>query len=158
MKLHSAKKASQYNIKAESLSGSVIGVPIVNLEGFRRTSRYLTDRRDLNRFFPGNPRGSSAARIAYSFFTEVISHCDALIDLHTGSFHRTNLPQLRADISKPEVVKLTEGFGSTVVLHSAGGVGTLRRAALDAGIPAVTLEAGESMRLQEALCNPAEGK
>ena len=138
-----------YNIEAESLAGSVIGVPIVNLEGFRRTSRYLTDRRDLNRSFPGNPRGSSAARIAHSFFTEVISHCDALVDLHTGSFHRTNLPQLRADVSKPSVVSLTQGFGSTVVLQSTGGIGTLRRAAVDAGIPAVTLEAGESMRLQE---------
>lgn len=138
-----------YNIEAESLVGSVIGVPIVNLEGFRRTSRYLTDRRDLNRSFPGNPRGSSAARIAHSFFTQVITHCDALVDLHTGSFHRTNLPQLRADITKPTVVSLTQGFGSTVVLQSIGGRGTLRRAAVDAGIPAVTLEAGESMRLQE---------
>ncbi len=138
-----------YDIEAESLVGSVIGVPIVNLEGFRRTSRYLTDRRDLNRFFPGNPRGSSAARIAHSFFTEVISHCDALVDLHTGSFHRTNLPQLRADVTKPNVVALTQGFGSTVVLQSSGGIGTLRRAAVEAGIPAVTLEAGESMRLQE---------
>lgn len=138
-----------YNIEAESLVGSVIGVPIVNLEGFRRTSRYLTDRRDLNRAFPGNPRGSSAARIAHSFFTEVITHCDALVDLHTGSFHRTNLPQLRADVTKPSVVALTQGFGSTVVLQSTGGIGTLRRAAVDAGIPAVTLEAGESMRLQE---------
>ncbi|MFT4822300.1 MAG: putative deacylase [Halioglobus sp.] len=138
-----------YKLEAESLAGSVIGVPIVNLEGFRRTSRYLTDRRDLNRAFPGNPNGSSASRIAYSFFTEVISHCDALVDLHTGSFHRTNLPQLRADITKPAVVALTQGFGSTVVLQSSGGIGTLRRAAVDAGIPAVTLEAGESMRLQE---------
>ncbi len=138
-----------YNLQPEGLSGTVIGVPIVNLQGFRRSSRYLTDRRDLNRHFPGNPQGSSASRIAYSFFTEVISHCNALVDLHTGSFHRTNLPQLRADISNPQVVELTQGFGSTVVLQSAGAIGTLRRAAVDAGIPAVTLEAGESMRLQE---------
>jgi len=138
-----------YNIEAESLVGTVLGVPIVNLEGFRRTSRYLTDRRDLNRAFPGNSHGSSAARIAHSFFTEVIGHCDALVDLHTGSFHRTNLPQLRADLTNPSVVALTQGFGSTVVLQSSGGIGTLRRAAVEAGIPAVTLEAGESMRVQE---------
>lgn len=138
-----------YNLEAKTLAGTVIGVPIVNLQGFHRSSRYLTDRRDLNRYFPGNPAGSSASRIAYSFFEEVIRHCDALVDLHTGSFHRTNMPQLRADLGIPDVVQLTQGFGATVVLHSEGAPGTLRRAAVDAGIPAVTLEAGESMRLQE---------
>lgn len=138
-----------YNVDVKTLAGTVIGVPIVNLQGFHRSSRYLTDRRDLNRYFPGNPAGSSASRIAYSFFEEVIRHCDALVDLHTGSFHRTNMPQLRADLGHPQVVQLTQGFGATVVLHSEGAPGTLRRAAVDAGIPAVTLEAGESMRLQE---------
>lgn len=138
-----------YNLEPKSLAGTVIGVPIVNLQGFHRRSRYLTDRRDLNRYFPGNPTGSSASRIAYSFFEEIIRHCDALVDLHTGSFDRTNMPQLRADLRDPKVMKLTEGFGATVVLQSGGTDGTLRSAAVDAGIPAVTLEAGESMRLQE---------
>lgn len=139
-----------YNLDPEKLKGAVIGVPIVNLQGFRRGSRYLSDRRDLNRFFPGDPKGSSAARIAHSFFHEIITHCSALVDLHTGSFYRTNLPQLRADLSNPKVVKLTKGFGSTVVLHSEGAEGTLRRAAVSAGIPAVTLEAGAPMVLSEA--------
>jgi predicted deacylase len=138
-----------YDLTPDKLAGTVIGVPIVNLQGFRRSSRYLPDRRDLNRFFPGNPTGSSASRIAYSFFNEVITHCDALIDLHTGSFHRTNLPQLRADLTNPQIARLTEKFGATVVLHSRGARGTLRRAAADAGIPAVTLEAGEPARVQE---------
>lgn len=138
-----------YDLDPERLSGAVIGVPIVNLQGFRRNSRYLPDRRDLNRFFPGNPTGSSASRIAHSFFTEVITHCDALVDLHTGSFHRTNLPQLRADLSNAQVANMTNKFGSTVVLHSSGAKGTLRRAATDAGIPAVTLEAGEPLRVQD---------
>jgi predicted deacylase len=138
-----------YNIEPEELSGTVIGVPIVNLQGFQRSSRYLTDRRDLNRFFPGDPTGSSASRKAYSFFNEVILGCDALVDLHTGSFHRTNLPQLRADLSNPGVVELTQGFGATVVLQSEGTLGTLRRAAVETGIPAITLEAGEPQRLQE---------
>lgn len=138
-----------YDLEPAKLSGAVIGVPIVNLQGFRRGSRYLPDRRDLNRFFPGNPDGSLASRIAHSFFNEVINKCEALVDLHTGSFKRTNLPQLRADLNNPDVVDLTRGFGSTVVLHSAGSGGTLRRAASDRGIPSVTLEAGEPARLQE---------
>ena len=144
-----AVRRLMYSIKPEKLSGTVIGVPIVNLQGFQRHSRYLSDRRDLNRFFPGNPRGSSAARMANSFFNRVIRRCDGLVDLHTGSFHRTNLPQLRADLQNADVLALTKGFGSTVILHSTGGDGTLRRAAVNAGIPAVTLEAGEPLRLQE---------
>ena len=137
-----------HNLDPKSLKGAVIGVPIVNLHGFRRASRYLPDRRDLNRFFPGNPRGSSAARIAYSFFHDVITHCSALVDLHTGSFHRTNLPQIRADARHPAVVELAHGFDSMVVLHSPPTEGTLRHAATQGGIPAVTMEAGEPMRLQ----------
>ena len=131
-----------HDVNPDKLSGAIIGVPIVNVQGFRRGSRYLPDRRDLNRYFPGNPTGSAAARIAHSFFTNVIAHCDALIDLHTGSFERANLPQIRADLRNPDVVTLTQGLGGMVILHSTPAVGTLRHAATQAGIPAVTLEAG----------------
>ena len=132
------------------VKGAVIGVPIVNLEGFRRGSRYLPDRRDLNRYFPGNVTGSSASRIAASLFDNIIRHCDGLVDIHTGSLNRTNLPQLRADLRNAGVREFANGFGAFMVLHSPGAAGTLRRAATDAGIPAVTLEAGEPGRLQSA--------
>lgn len=132
------------------VKGAVIGIPIVNLQGFRRGSRYLPDRRDLNRFFPGNVTGSSASRIAASLFENVIRKCDGLVDIHTGSLSRTNLPQLRADLRSEAVRNFADGFGALMVLHSAGAAGTLRRAATDAGIPAVTLEAGEPGRLQSA--------
>jgi len=138
-----------YELDPQQLGGTVIGVPIVNLHGFRRNSRYLPDRRDLNRFFPGAAHGSSASRIAHSFFEQVVRRCDALVDIHTGSFQRTNLPQLRADMKVPAVAGLTSGFTATSVLHSEGEPGTLRRAAVEAGIPAVTLETGEPGRLQE---------
>lgn len=138
-----------YEINPKKLNGRVIGVPIVNLQGFQRNSRYLADRRDLNRYFPGQPQGSLASRIAYSLFNEVISHCDALIDLHTGSLRRNNLPQLRADMSNPLVVEFTEFFDDLVVVHSTGSEGMLRWAASERNIPTVTLEIGESNRLQE---------
>jgi predicted deacylase len=137
-----------HDLVPSKLAGSVIGVPIVNVQGFRRGSRYLPDRRDLNRYFPGNPNGSAAARIAHSFFTNVITSCDALVDLHTGSFERANLPQIRADLRNPDVVTLTQGLGSMVILHSTPAVGTLRYAATKAGIPAVTLEAGGPSQLE----------
>jgi len=130
-----------HDLDPAKVSGSVIGIPIVNVQGFRRGSRYLPDRRDLNRYFPGNPNGSAAARIAHSFFNKVVADCDALVDLHTGSFERANLPQIRADLRNPDIMTLTQGFGSMVILHSTPAVGTLRYAATRAGIPAVTLEA-----------------
>ena len=139
-----------HDIEPGKLSGAVIGVPIVNVQGFRRGSRYLPDRRDLNRYFPGNPRGSAAARIAHALFTDIVAHCDALVDLHTGSFERANLPQIRADLRNSDVVTMTLGFGSMVVLHSEPTVGTLRYAATSAGIPAVTVEAGGPSQLELA--------
>lgn len=132
----------------EQLRGTVIGVPVVNLFGYQRGSRYLPDRRDLNRFFPGTRYGSIASRIAFSFFENVARHCDALVDFHTGSFDRSNLPQVRADLRIPEVLEFTRGFGATVVLHSKGSQGMLRVAATAVGIPAVTFEVGAPARLQ----------
>lgn len=138
-----------YELDANKLTGAVIGVPIVNLEGFKRASRYLPDRRDLNRYFPGRLQGSYASRVAYSFFHQIVSECDYLVDIHTGSLDRTNLPQIRANLNLPAVADLASKVGSIVVLQSRGGSGTLRRAATDAGIPAVTLETGAPNNLQK---------
>lgn len=136
------------SIEPDGLAGTVIATPIVNLLGFERGSRYLPDRRDLNRYFPGQPRGSSASRIAYVFFKEVIRHCGMLVDMHTGSFKRTNLPQLRADLSIASIKSFVENFGATAVLNKPAGSGTLRGAAAKAGIPAVAFELGEPVTLQ----------
>ncbi len=142
-----------FGIDPTKLTGTIIGVPVANIMGFRRNSRYLPDRRDWNRYFPGNTRGSSASRLAHSFFTKIIMHCDALVDIHTGSFHRTNLPQLRADLSDENVARLAQSFGSIAVLNSRGNPNSLRAAAVRAGIPAVTLEAGEPMAMQSDVVN-----
>ncbi|GIX33848.1 MAG: hypothetical protein KatS3mg125_1804 [Lysobacterales bacterium] len=132
----------------QRVRGMVIAVPVVNVFGFTAGSRYLPDRRDLNRFFPGIAQGSLASRIAYSLFHEIIVHCHALIDLHTGSFDRSNLPQVRGDLDIPAVLELTRGFSGVVVLHTPGERGMLRRAATDAGIAAVTFEIGSPLRLE----------
>ena len=134
-------------VSARELNGTLISVPIVNVTAVRRGSRYLPDRRDLNRYFPGHPRGSAASRIANRFFESVIRHCSALVDIHTGSFHRNNLHQLRADLQIPSVLDLARRLGSEIVIHNSGRSGTLRGAAVEAGIPAVTIEGGEPARL-----------
>ncbi len=142
-------RRTMYDLEPDKLSGRVVGIPIVNLPGFQQGTRYLPDRRDLNRHFPGNPQGSLAERFAHSLFTNIIRHCDMLVDIHTGSLKRTNLPQLRADMNNPEVADFTKGFDSMAVVHSSGTAGMLRTAASEAGIRAVTMEAGESHRIQE---------
>ena len=131
-----------FGLNRDKLSGNVIGVPIANAFGFLRSSRYLPDRRDLNRYFPGAVGGNLASRFAHALFHEVISRCEILIDIHTGSFQRTNLPQLRADLSIGPVLNLTKQFGDIAVLHDMSPSGSLRRAATDLGIAAVTMETG----------------
>jgi predicted deacylase len=136
-------------IDAATLRGTVIALPAINAEGVRSGNRYLSDRRDLNRAFPGSEGGSVARLIAYRLFTEVLVHCDALVDLHTASDKRTNLPQIRADISDPEIRELAIHFGTGIVIAGKGPEGSLRREAAKAGIPAIIYEAGAPHRFEE---------
>ncbi|MDX1527717.1 MAG: succinylglutamate desuccinylase/aspartoacylase family protein, partial [Gammaproteobacteria bacterium] len=126
----------------EALRGTLIGAPIVNVPAFRLGSRYLPDRRDLNRHFPGDPSGSSAARIAHVFFQQIVRRCSHLVDYHTGSLRRSNFPQVRGDGRNEKVQSMLRAFG-LVAIDKRGRKGTLRQAALNAGIPAVLFEAGQ---------------
>ena len=135
-------------IEPQDLEGTLIGLPIVNVHGFRSRSRYLPDRRDLNRHFPGSPTGSAAARIAHAIFDGVIRHCDAVIDFHSGSFHRSNLPQVRGDFTSPEILELARGLRVPVAVHHPGVAGTLRREATLRQIPTILYEGGEALRIQ----------
>ena len=127
-------------------SGTLIAVPVVNVHGFNRGDRYLPDRRDLNRSFPGSARGSLASRIANLMMTEVVGRCSVGIDLHTGSDHRSNLPQIRADLDDPTTLELAEQFGAPVTIHARTRDGSLRHAGTDAGATVLLYEGGEAMR------------
>lgn len=131
------------------LKGTLVLVPVVNLFGFIHRSRYLPDRRDLNRCFPGHAQGSLASRLANLFFSEVVSKCTHTIDLHTGAVHRENLPQLRAALDQEQVEKMAHSFELPVIVNADMIDGSLRAAAHEAGIPVVTYEAGEALRLDE---------
>jgi predicted deacylase len=136
-------------IDPKKLRGTLIALPAINAEGVRTGNRYLSDRRDLNRAFPGRAGGSVASLIAHSITTNVLSHCDALLDLHTASNQRANLPQIRADLSDPAIQELAIHFGLGIVVGGTGPDGSLRREAAKAGIPAIIYEAGEPFRFQE---------
>lgn len=137
------------HLDARTLAGTVIAVPIVNVFGFVNESRYLPDRRDLNRSFPGSPRGPLASRMARLFMTEVVARCSYGIDLHTASWHRTNLPQVRADLRDPETRRCAEAFGAPIMLHSRQRDGSLRQAATADGCHVLLYEAGEAHRFDD---------
>lgn len=132
------------------LKGTLLAIPVVNPFGFIQRSRYLPDRRDLNRSFPGSTTGSLASRLAYLFMAQIVSRCTHGIDLHTGSNHRSNLPQIRADLNHPETVRLATAFGAPLMLHSEVRDGSLREAVAERGIPILLYEAGEALYFNPA--------
>ena len=131
------------------LRGTLIAVPAVNLYGLIHHSRYLPDRRDLNRSFPGSEKGSLAARLARFFINEIVTQCTHGIDLHTGAVHRSNLPQIRANLENEETRLLAKAFGAPVILNSVERDGSLREIASDMGVPVLLYEAGEALRFDE---------
>ena len=131
--------------------GALILVPVVNVLGFDRHSRYLPDRRDLNRCFPGSASGSLASRLARLVFDEVVCRSDYGIDLHTAAVRRTNFPNIRGDLKNPQVQRLAEAFGSAFILNGTGPKGSFRREACRAGCPTIVLEAGEVWKVEPSI-------
>jgi len=132
-------------------AGTLVLVPVVNMLGFERHSRYLPDRRDLNRCFPGSTVGSLARRFAHAVFQEIVSKCDYGIDLHTAAVRRTNFPNVRGDLNNPEVARLARAFGCELLVHGKGPKGSLRRSACHAGCPTIILEAGEVWKIESTV-------
>lgn len=133
----------------KNLRGTLVAIPIVNVFGFLTHSRYLPDRRDLNRSFPGSKRGSLTSRVAYVFGEEIVRKCTHGIDLHTGANHRINHPHLRADLDDPETERLARAFGTPVVINANLRDGSLRQFAAEHGIPTLLYEAGEALRFNK---------
>lgn len=131
------------------MAGTVVMIPVVNLFGFLDQSRYLPDRRDLNRCFPGGPRGSLGSRLAHLFMVEVVAHCTHGIDLHTAAVGRENYPQVRGDLDHPETRRIAEAFGAPVMLHAKQRPGSLRATARTLGTPVIVYEGGRPQTFDE---------
>ena len=134
----------------ERLRGTLLAVPIVNSFGFLNHTRYMPDRRDLNRSFPGSDRGSLASLVADIFFREVVQRSQFGIDLHTAALHRTNLPQVRVAPGEPELLKLAMAFAAPVILVSRLREKSLRLSAREVGVKVLLYEGGEALRFDEA--------
>lgn len=131
------------------ITGTLICVPVVNVYGFLYQSRYLMDRRDLNRCFPGSSSGSIAARLANILVSELVSIATNIIDLHTGALHRPNLPQIRASLTNKETIRLAKAFNAPVIIDSRERDGSLRQIAADLKKPLLLYEAGEALRFNQ---------
>lgn len=134
-----------------NIKGTIVAVPIVNVFGFNRNVRYLPDRRDLNRCFPGSKIGSLGAQIAHTFLTEIVEKCTHGIDFHTGAIHRTNYPQVRATLSSKGVKDLAMAFNVPVILDASLRDGSLRQTLNQLGIPMIVYEGGEALRYEEPI-------
>lgn len=132
------------------MRGTLIAVPVVNALGFIQHSRYLPDRRDLNRSFPGSEKGSLTARLAHLFMREIVANATHGIDIHSGALHRGNLPQIRANLHDPETARLARAFSVPVLLNANVRDGSLRQIAAEHGIPMLLYEAGEALRFDES--------
>lgn len=135
--------------KVKNISGTLVAIPVVNIYGFISKTRYLPDRRDLNRSFPGTEKGSLAGRMANIFLQEIVSKCNFGIDLHTAAIHRDNLPQVRAVLDDPDTERMARAFTVPVILNTNIMVGSLRESAENMNIPIVVYEAGEALRFNE---------
>ncbi len=131
------------------INGTLVATPVVNIFGFLNQSRYLPDRRDLNRSFPGSEKGSIAGRLAHLFLNQIVTGCTHGIDLHTAAINRDNLPQVRADMSDPDVAGMATAFGLPVIVNSQLIEGSLRQSAADQGVKMIVYEAGEALRFDE---------
>jgi predicted deacylase len=135
--------------RIKTLKGTLMAVPVVNVYGFLQQSRYSPDRRDLNRFFPGSEKGSLTSQLADIFMAEIVANSTHGIDLHAGSNHRTNLPQIRANVEDPNALRMAQAFRVPVIINANMRDGSLRQAVTEKNIPFLLYEAGEALRFDD---------
>jgi predicted deacylase len=138
-------------LKADELKGTVVAAAPVNLPGFLRNQRAYSDGKDLNRLFPGAPEGHESQVYAHTVMDRLVRHFEYLLDLHTASFGRVNSLYIRADMTRPQTAELARVIRPQIIVHNKSGDGTLRGAAEELGIHAITIEIGNPQRAQGKL-------
>ncbi len=149
------------------LKGSVYAFPLMNPLGFETLLRNVTlSDEDLNRSFPGNQQGSLAQRIAEMIFTRIKEtnpsvvldlHNDwrmsipyALIDPHPGSDYVETYEMVKVIARKTGFIIISE---EREAQDSLEWERTLTGSLIKSGIPALTLELGESFTVNETNVN-----
>ncbi len=137
--------------KLKIKKGTLIILPVVNIYGFLNKQRYLPDRKDLNRCFPGLKKGSFGSRFANFIFQRVTKYGDVFVDLHSGGAGRFNIPQIRCDLKIEGIKELVDKLSIPLVVNSSLRDGSLREAINDLNKPCIVFEGGEGLRLDETI-------
>ena len=135
----------------ERLRGTVAGIFVVNVPGYLRQSRHLYEGDDLNRLMPGKENGNASEIYAHRFLHRFVRHLDYLVDLHTASFGRVNSLYVRANLNHEVAKQMALLQSPDIIVHNEATDGTVRGAAMDLGIPAITLEIGNPHRFQKGM-------
>lgn len=138
-------------IDVEELSGTIIGVPVVNVPSFVRRKRRFNDGIDLNHIMPGKSNGNVSEVYAYRFMERVVKHFDYLLDLHTASSGRINSFYIRSDMEDEAAGEMALLQNADIIVHNPPHDGTLRGAADALNIPAITVEVGNPSIFQKKL-------
>ncbi|KAI9502942.1 hypothetical protein BX070DRAFT_259668 [Coemansia spiralis] len=136
-------------ISPETLHGTVIAVPVLNTPGFLLSQRGYSDGTDLNRKMPGKLNGSSPQVYTYNIIHRIVCHFEYLIDLHTASSGRINSLYVRADMLNPKAARMARLQNPQIIVHNSNPGGSLRGAAVERGISAITVEIGDPSRFHK---------
>lgn len=136
-------------IDPHKLRGTIIGMPVVNVPAFLLGERRFNDGVDLNHIMPGKEKGTTSEVYSHRFFSSLITPLNYLVDLHTASFGRVNSYYIRADMENPVTSRMASLQGAQIIVHNPPHDGTLRGAAADIDIPAITLEVGDPNKFQK---------
>lgn len=131
------------------LSGVIIGIPCVNVTGYKRRDRKYIDGVDLNRIMPGKEHGTVSQQYCFNLMKKVIKNFDYLLDLHTASKGRVNSLYIRADIKDPLVSRLSHIFNPSIIVNNSAKKTTLRGAAMNLGIPTICIEIGDPLAFED---------
>ncbi len=129
--------------------GMVICIPVVNVFGFLNQKRQFPDGRDLNRVFPGSPRGSLASRFAYHIIKEIAPLVDYCIDFHTGGDGRFNIPQIRINEGDKESLKLAKVFGPRFIIQTGHRDKSFRETLHKLNKKVLLFEGGKSLHIDD---------
>ena len=131
------------SISPETLRGTLVAVPVLNIPGLVRHEREFRDSTDLNHIMPGVADGNESQVYAYRLTSRVVGAFNYLADLHTASFGRINTLYVRADLDEPTTARMAMLQRPTIILHNPPRDHTLRGWASAEGAPAITIEIGD---------------
>lgn len=135
----------------KTYQGIVVGIPVANVPSLVRRARRFIDGKDINHIMPGREHGDVSQVYAWRLIERVVKRFHYLIDLHTASFGRVNSYYVRANMHQTVTRKMAILQNPQIVLHNPPSDGTLRGAASELGIHAITVEVGDPHRFQRGM-------